>query len=860
MSGSAISERIRTKLRIPATRRKPCREEVAALRVEVLRMPQSLSARLDDGSETTAGGVLKELNEAKDAVWSRAVTDAERIVAVNTAKGILATAKPKVVKLRAVAGAAPAPATLQAPVATKATTANGLALVAKLDALRTDITTKQAVIGAVWQPRGSGVNAQLADEAGLRQRVSETIVDATKLAAFEAELAALRTRLDEALTLSAAWTARKPAAVAKADGFAQALAPLAARLKDTPDARKVSPELDKLDDLRFQLGNPSANVARIDSLITEMAGVVRDLAGKDIAAHATAQLADAAAKGKAAEDRKVFNAAVAEKLRKLGELTQALGGDATVLEDEYRRTLESFGTAGHTLDPAALGADLARRVDAATQTEGRKLATLRADLRTLSGTLKTETQALRTTLGAVPVLAVDWKQIDGMTAAFEQQMAGTAAVDIGTLAALRSAKALGDKILARLATLKDPAVNAPMLGFQVRSDKAVADLKGAVAGEASPLGLYFPAERTKLDAELKQFRKDMATMKADAALKSFDALDTLLRTKIAEAAEVATAVAAATTVLDKKKKAYGKLRGSRVSRNFEEPNKASMAMDALKATLDATPASKDAIALAQAELERALTDSTTAAELRRGVADAKRDKVAETQRQTEVKDALKTRRREADSAYSDAKAAVRQVNGDTLALDAIGVLLDEADKQIKAGDEDAARRTLDRMLQRTDMLLVNPEGEVNRQRKALPKLFGEWQAVLNTTAGLLEQTRNTVAAYVPDPANPEPGKTAASVLRLCAQMDAYTARFTRQPLAALKPLLAELSSDDLPEPGRRKAREAALAILAAQADALQKHPLTRELTGCPLPGASAIPGRLLTALSRLQYTVLTSVR
>ena len=88
----------------------------------------------------------------------------------------------------------------------------------------------------------------------------------------------------------------------------------------------------------------------------------------------------------------------------------------------------------------------------------------------------------------------------------------------------------------------------------------------------------------------------------------------------------------------------------------------------------------------------------------------------------------------------------------------------------------------------------------------------------------------------------------------------YKAAFIEHDVKTLATALGQLASDDLPDAGRRKARERALAIINDQSSDLQQHPLTTLLASCPLPGASSIGGRLLTGLARLQFTVITSVR
>jgi hypothetical protein len=864
-SSNSIGEKLKTKLHIHSIKRKPMREKVSAMRVEVLRMPQDLKATLDNGTPVTAAAVLVDLNKAKEAIWNRAVTDPERRVSVNTATTITDEVEPKLVKLRAANGGRPPPVTLTTPVADQKTIANGKALLIKLDKVKNAITQKQPVIASIWQAQGFGYNALVSEEAAIRLRINETIVTDALVSQFEAEIQGLQTKLTAATDKAGEWAQAKPGVKTKIDGFVLALAPLTELFKTAKaDPKKVSTEFDTLDSLQFLFGNPSANVAQINVLVLKMEGLVSGLQGKDMAAYSQELIGNKAEKDKIAAERKIFTDAAGQKMEALKKLTRAMGSNADALETQYLDTLKTLGVPGQdgiVPDATKVAQAFVLKIERATSIETNKLRNFRSEIVTLRNQVVQQVQTVRSTLGTVPVLAVDWKQIDGMLSTLDQQMDGTTTTTVESLTALTSAKALAEQIKARLEAMSETTAKTGLTGFQVRLDKMTNDLtNNSIAGEKSNLGTYFPDERKKFDSELKQFRKDMATMPGAKALATFNTLDKLYQAKLLQATEIAGIVTSANTVLETKKKAYGKLRGSVVSRNFEEPNTVSMAIEALATALKERPASKETITLARQNLEREMSSTTTAQSIKQGVAQAKLDKARDDLKAEQTKEALKVRRREAAAAFADAKVAVKEADGDKLALDAIENLLDEADTAIKAGDEASATRALDRVMQRADLLLAHPEGEVNRQRKALPKLFKEWQSVLTTTAGLLQTTIDAIGTYEPDPNSPDAGKALASAKRLAAQIAEYKTRFTETPLKTIEPVLGRLASDGVPEAGQRKAREEALALIADQSGALQKHPLTKMLVECPLPGASAIPGRLYTGLGRLQYTVLTSVR
>jgi hypothetical protein len=181
----------------------------------------------------------------------------------------------------------------------------------------------------------------------------------------------------------------------------------------------------------------------------------------------------------------------------------------------------------------------------------------------------------------------------------------------------------------------------------------------------------------------------------------------------------------------------------------------------------------------------------------------------------------------------------------------------EAGRQIKSKNTQAATPLLNNILNRCDTLIAHPEGEANRARNELPKLFAEWQSMLNNVGSTLTTVIETLNSYRPD--NEGDSDATGKVADFVTLLETYRQRFTGKSGEMVGPL-SKLASPDTPEPGRRKAREVALAAIAKEAAALQKHPLSKVLATSPLPGASAVPGLLNTGLSRLQYTVLTSVR
>ncbi len=569
---SKIGGKVQAKLGLPRVPRRPLREKISGLRAEALRMPANLKVELKGKQTVSVADVLVELNEAKARIWVKVASNNDRRKSVTATESILKTAEPKLEQLRK-AGGTPPTVTLEVPVATQQTAANAEKLLKPLELLRNRITQNQATLTAFALPRDRTYNALIAEAEGLRLRINETIVQDKLVKTFGDEITALRDKFVNATELAEQGQTDKERLEKKAGEFTQKLAPLAEILKAAGQDLAIGPsqELRELDNLTRQLTGRPLDVEAADGLALKIAGMVDDALTKDPKVYAKQLIDDAAAAKNRDEERRYFSDRVTPKLTQLVALAQAVGGDASELERAYRDTLAIIGVpdqAGKIPDTKKLGTDLFHLIVEAIEEQDKALDNMRQTVEQLGNDVVKKVETVRKLMGKLEVLAVDWKQIDGVMASFKQQVEGTGKPTVETVSALSAAKVIGEQLLARVQKLAEKG--KAYADFAATSSTLTSELKNnKVAGETSPLGTYFPDERGKLSAELKRILKDQATQPGAKSVADLAALKTLYDAKLKDANELGDVAKKAKELLAAKTKIYEKIAGNWLSRALD---------------------------------------------------------------------------------------------------------------------------------------------------------------------------------------------------------------------------------------------------------------------------------------------------
>jgi hypothetical protein len=165
-------------------------------------------------------------------------------------------------------------------------------------------------------------------------------------------------------------------------------------------------------------------------------------------------------------------------------------------------------------------------------------------------------------------------------------------------------------------------------------------------------------------------------------------------------------------------------------------------------------------------------------------------------------------------------------------------------------------RLLDRFSDRIDLITARPEKGV--KLKDLPRLVQAWETTRTTTAVELGTLETELKGYDPGSAS-NADEIRNGVAALCGQIQQYAALVTAPAPAIVKCVDKLMDDEGATDAERRAEREAALAAIADRQRTIQGHPLSAMLAACPFKPARTVPARLSSALTRLEFTVLTSV-
>ncbi|MGH7043443.1 MAG: hypothetical protein ACREFY_15135 [Acetobacteraceae bacterium] len=879
MSGSRrTSKTTKEKIGWPTVQRRPVRNELAAIRAEVLVVRADVKA--DDGpKKVSRDALILRLDAAEKAAYRPAKGDKQKQASCDDAQAILNEVD-RGLKLLITAQKVPNPSSSPPrpaqkladllPKSNDQTRADTTDLKTRTAALRKKIFDKKAIVYGIQLPEDRSYNALMSACEGLQLAIDAEIVTTARKAVLDGTLVTITSAFDISLPEAEAWPPQRDDMLAKIKTFRKELAPLKAAIEKLGgDPDKVSREIGSLTQLQVRVGGAPADVKRATAAFTAHAQLVAAAKAKNPTAYARELMGEARESADVGKEQQKVRDALGARSMQLRNICDALGGGDTAMADEYDRLLTRVGVPdakGNSPNTAEEISDLGSWMDDAIDHEGGRLQALRGEAAKLHAAVLSEVGTARSATGNNPALVVDWKVIDGIIAAYDAQIDGTAEVNAASVRALVAAKGLDAQIRARLAAMKgdDGAIKPGLVTFAADLRTIKEGLEDdRVAGKKSPLGTYFGDSRDALNKSLKQFEKDVAMLPGGKAADQLTALKKLFDAKLNEATEIAASVITANNLISTQTielaglKAAGKKRGVKVP----SENAVSLAIKALKKLLEEKPPSKTSIEAGC----RALTDAlkpgvTTAESLRDGAQQAVTDKAAAKGATKDKQAELEARQRQVSAMVDTAAKVVEKAGGDTVAVDAVKAMLKEAKTQVKAGDS-GAEATFVNIVGRCDMLIAHPEGEVNRTRNELPKLYGEWQALLRSAASQMNATIATVQTYTPDPLSPDVRKTTDGLAKLCVQLAEYRDRFSADGPRLGRPLGVLASADEgVTETARRKAREDALAIIGEMRSTLQGNPLSGLLAKCPIKGASSPPGQLNVGLSRLQYTILTSVR
>jgi hypothetical protein len=848
VSGSVgFSDKFSNRFHIGKVQRKPLRQEVSDLRARAKRLPQTEEMR----------GLMTQLDSARDIIYGKVKTNEARQDSVDKTNAILKVVKPK---LKDIEEQAPEVTGFQVSgrKASKEDEARAKDLLQKVELLKNDVTALFQQSGTnVLMPQNLGRMDLLGQVEQVKLHVGQTIVTSKRATVLQNELDLAREALDHAREYVEESRSELEEYETDIEAGRAMLTQLTSlklgKVTETPLSQKLE-ALNRAVHPESNLINPDG----IEKLAREVTAEMI-LAKKDPAAYMRGSSVGSKKEKDIATSLAAFNSAVGQRLEELRLRSEALGGEdhlaPMAAADKARITISK--PTGAVPDGAQTAQPILTLIDTANKALVTKTNTLRKSVQDMYAEVEKAIAGVKDTQ-SVKVYAADWRGIDGLL----NTVGGLLPPKTGTLDA---------GMMERLGTVAPLVKTLEAQAKALASDKAtVGDFDGnlaalkkdfATSGGSDALPTHFPKEWKDMQEALAKLEKNVGVAKAKDSAAALKKLQTDFDTKAKAAEDLANYIA--TDIKPDQDRHWNIYVVAQLSESdIPMPNTQGLALNALATELEKTPPDKAKLGTLKAALDKAFENISSPQDLTQAaLASHSEEKTkAKTAKQLtgNLQKPLKDRLYALKMQFEEAEAAVKTAKGDQNQLDQIDRMMEKAKAEIDAvtsskPDTKAAETTLDRIQRHLDLVLAHPEGEVNRHRGELPGLYDEYRKIRSEASEQLKALDGMIAQYVaPD------DDTKSKVAKLRKQFEAYRTAFAKGH-NNFAPFIGALTDDERPDGERRKAREAGLAAIAELERGLMSHPLTRLLAESPMPGVKGVPRRLLGALDRLNFTILTCV-
>ena len=849
----SFSDKFSNRFHIGKVKRKPLRQEVSALRARAMRLPQTEEMR----------GLMAQLNSARDTIYGKAKTNAQRQTSVDTTRRILEQVRPRIETLEQDAPEITG-YKLSGRKATKEDEARAKEILKELATLQGQVETLLAPSKDhpnVMMPPGLGrldLNGQV---ELVRLHVGEAIVTEKRAAVLRTEIEAVEKALEDAGTFISDFREYVETCRERLEAVRKLLADEVQRtpeLAGTPIHEKLA-AVERALTPEMNLVNPDG----IERLVNEF-NEEADLLEEDPEEYAEGATAQREQETDSARELENFDNLVKGPLADLRLRAEALGTQDYV--EELKRSGQVRSGIARPNGPVPDGVQMAQpvlvRIATATQRLIDAAAQLRQQVADLHDEVVDAIDDVQDTRD-MAVFAEDWRAIDGLHAAVEELIpADDAPLDAETMTRLGSAAPLVQTLKARalaIATARDTVGDF---------DGDLAALKTAMEeadGKGKPLAKYFPKELKTLQDTFAKIEKGVGSGKATAAAAALAKLKADFDDKLEKATELADYIDdVATPLHDRCMEIFRPVMVLAVERPelLPSPNTPELAMIALETELEKTPPDKAALTRLVEALEKAFETIDDPDALIDAAARTHEAEVAKQENEKKItanlQRPLKDRLYRMKMQFEEAEAAVKLAKGDETLTKQIDRMIEQAQSEIEAvtaTKPDGVKKpeaTLDRIQRHLDLVLAHPEGEVNRRRKELPGLYDEYRKTRVEVSEQLKALVEMIGEYQAPP------KDKRKVSKLVKQIEQYRSAFAKGH-NNFAPFIGALTDDERPEGERRKARESALAAIGDLERGLLSHPLTALIATVPVPGVRGAPRRLLNALDRLNFTILTAV-